>query len=84
MVGLSTQKIKADGARFGPLGTDAVANRLLGILWHQVLKLDLGLLVLKMHNDSWRFKSRADDHTTTRARAASATPTSSDGASLIV
>jgi hypothetical protein len=32
-------------------------------------------------NDSWRFKNRADDHTTIRARAASATPTSSDGAS---
>ena len=31
-------------------------------------------------NDSWRFKSRADDHTTTRARAVSAPPTSSDGA----
>ena len=32
-------------------------------------------------NDSWRFKSRTDDHTTTRARPVSATPTSSDGAS---
>ena len=32
-------------------------------------------------NDSWRFKSRTDDHATTRARPVSATPTSSDGAS---
>src|SRR3979409_1793582 len=32
-------------------------------------------------NDSWRLKSRDDDHTTTRARPVSATPTSSDGAS---
>jgi hypothetical protein len=31
--------------------------------------------------DSWRFKSRADDHTPTRTSAVSAIPTSSDGAS---
>jgi hypothetical protein len=37
--------------------------------------------VVETGNDSWRFKSRADDHTTTRARAVSATPTSSDGTS---
>ena len=37
--------------------------------------------IIETGNDSWRFKSRVDDHTTTRARAVSATPTSSDGAS---
>ena len=37
--------------------------------------------IVETGNDSWQFKSRADDHTTNRARAVSATPTSSDGAS---
>ena len=38
--------------------------------------------IVETGNDSWRFKSRDNDHVpTTRARAVSATPTSSDGAS---
>ena|SRR5712671_6022849 len=37
--------------------------------------------IVETGNDSWRFKSRADDHSPTRARTVSATPTSSDGAS---
>jgi DNA replication protein DnaC len=37
--------------------------------------------IIETGNDSWRFKSRSEDHPTTRARAVSATPTSSDGAS---
>jgi hypothetical protein len=37
--------------------------------------------IVETENDRWRFKSRADDHTTTRGRPVSATPTSSDGAS---
>jgi hypothetical protein len=36
--------------------------------------------IVETGNDSWRFKSRDDDQST-RARAVSATPTSSDGAS---
>jgi len=36
--------------------------------------------IIETGNDSWRFKSRGEDHQTTRARAVSATPTSSDGA----
>src|SRR6202171_1686601 len=37
--------------------------------------------IIETGNESWRFKSRADDHAPTRARTVSATPTSSDGAS---
>src|SRR5256885_16906898 len=37
--------------------------------------------IIETGNDSWRFKSRAGDHTPIRARPVSATPTSSDGAS---
>src|SRR5262252_3151697 len=40
--------------------------------------------IIETSNDSWRFKSRADDQNPTRARAVSATPTSSDGASATV
>lgn len=37
--------------------------------------------IVETGNDSWRFKSRDDDLIASRARAVSATPTSSDGAS---
>jgi DNA replication protein DnaC len=37
--------------------------------------------IIETGNNSWRFKSREDDHVPTRARGVSATPTSSDGAS---
>ncbi len=39
--------------------------------------------IVETGNDSWRFKSRDDDHTA-RARPVSATPTSSDEASATV
>ena len=39
--------------------------------------------IVESGNDSWRFKSRDDDHTT-RARLVSATPASSDEASATV
>ena len=39
--------------------------------------------IVETGNDSWRFKSRADDHTSTRARPVSATPASSDGANVV-
>jgi DNA replication protein DnaC len=35
--------------------------------------------IVETGNDSWRFKSRDDDHIPTRGRPVSATPTSSDG-----
>ena len=37
--------------------------------------------IIETGNDSWRFKSREDDHVPTRARGVFATPTSSDAAS---
>ena len=40
--------------------------------------------IIETGNDSWRFKSRTEDYPTTRARAVSATLTSSDGASATV
>ena len=40
--------------------------------------------IVETGNDSWRFKTRSDDYQPTRARAVSATPTSSDGASATV
>jgi hypothetical protein len=37
--------------------------------------------IVETGNDSWRFKSRDDDHTPTRARTVSATPAGSNSAS---
>src|ERR1700704_6561953 len=42
MTDLRHLEIKADGARFGSLGADAMPDGLLGILRHQLLPLDLG------------------------------------------
>src|ERR1039458_9350747 len=48
MTALHFQQIEADGAGFGSLGTDAVADRLLGIVGYKSLELGLGLFMLKM------------------------------------
>src|SRR6202050_2024248 len=42
------QEIETDGSRLGALGPNAVAGRFLGVLRHQALEFDLGLLVLDM------------------------------------
>ena len=47
MGGLRLDEIKADRARLGTLGPDAVADRLLGVLRHQGFELDLGALMLE-------------------------------------
>ena len=44
---LHLEEIEADGARFESLGPNPVADRLLGILWHQSLELDLHPLMFE-------------------------------------
>src|SRR5580704_14058768 len=46
------KKVEAHSAGFRALGPDAVAERLLGILRHQVLEFGLGLLVLEVGGPS--------------------------------
>ena len=46
MIGLRNDNIKADRARFGPLGAETMADGLLSVLRHKAPKLALGLLVL--------------------------------------
>src|SRR6516165_4908308 len=41
------QQVKADRAGFGPLGADAMANRLFGIFRHQRLELGFGALMVQ-------------------------------------
>ena len=42
------QEIKTDRARFGPLGADAMADGLLGILRHQFLEFGFGRFMLQI------------------------------------
>src|SRR6267142_3421087 len=48
MTSLHLDQIEADRARFRPLRSDAMAHRLLGILWHQTFELALGALVVSV------------------------------------
>src|SRR5215831_9999715 len=45
---LHAQDIKAHRTGFGSFGSDAVADRLLGVLGHKGLEFRLGILVLKV------------------------------------
>src|SRR5262249_51115721 len=48
MAALHAQDIKAHRTRFGSFGSDAVADRFLGVLGHKGLELRLGILMLEV------------------------------------
>src|SRR2546421_2740365 len=45
---LRAQDIKAHRTGFGSFGSDAMADRLLGVLWHEAFELRLGVLMLEV------------------------------------
>src|SRR5467141_4273080 len=47
MASLQFEQIEADGAGFRALGADAMPDCLLGILGHEALQFDLGVLMLQ-------------------------------------
>src|SRR5580698_6878812 len=48
MASSHAQQVEADGPRFGAFRSNAMADRLFGILGHQALQLCLGLFVLEV------------------------------------
>src|SRR6266446_5434272 len=47
MAGLQFEQVEADGARFRALSADAMSDCLFGILGHEALQFDLGVLMLQ-------------------------------------
>ena len=47
MAALHAEKVEADRAGFGALGANPMADRLLGVFWHQALQFGLGFFVLE-------------------------------------
>src|SRR5262245_8723446 len=48
MAALHAQDIKAHRTGFGSFGSDAMADRFLGVLWHKGLKFRLSVLMLEV------------------------------------
>ena len=55
MTALHVEEVETDGPGFRALGSDAMGDRLLGILRHQALGLGLGLFVFEV---SYRVRAK--------------------------